>query len=396
MKYYDLITLSTRGFKTNTSRTILTILGLGVGVGAVLFLVSLGYGLQNIILNKITTADSLLTLEVSATSDLVKLDKSNTEIIKEMPGVLEVSPIVNLAGQLIYGEETTDSTVYLINKSYFRLSGLNMSYGQELSGDESNEAVISSASAKIFGYNNASEAIGKTIKTNLFIPEDGKENVSIFNLDTEYKISGIINDDNSSFIYIPLAAAKDIVLPDYSNLKVRVRDENSLNLVRDTILKQGFLVSSLSDTIEQTKKIFSVIQLVLGAFGLIALIVSAIGMFNTMTIALLERTKEIGIMRAIGTSNGDVARLFLMESVVMGFLGGVGGVLIGFMGGKIFNFVVNLLAKNFGGQKLDLFYCPTWFSLSVIGFSILTGFLTGIYPARRAAKLNPLDALRYK
>ena len=396
MKYYDLISLSTRGFKTNTSRTALTILGLGVGIGAVLFLVSLGYGLQNIILNKITTADSLLTLDVSAPSNLVELNKSTVEIIKNIPGVIETSPILDLAGQVAYDNETTDGIIYLVDKSYFRLSGSTLMSGQEFSGNEVKEAIVSSASAKLFGFAKPEDMIGQTIKINLFIPETGKEDVSIVNLDDDYKISGLVSDDNTSFIYIPIATISIPNLPPYSNLKVRVQNEVQLNTVRDNIVKQGFLVSSISDTIEQTKKIFSIIQLVLGAFGLLALIVSAIGMFNTMTITLLERTKEIGIMRAVGMSNGDVARLFLMESVVMGFLGGIGGVLIGLLSGKVFNLFINLLAKNFGGQNLDLFYCPTWFYLSVIGFSILTGFITGVYPARRAAKLNPLDALRYK
>lgn len=385
-----------RSFKTNTSRTILTVLGLGVGIGAVLFLVSLGYGLQNIILNKITTADALLTLDVSSASDLIVLDKARLASINDLPGVAETSPVLNLSGQVIYNNETTDAVSLIVDKPFFRLSGINLDAGKEFSSSNANEVILSSAGAKIFGFDRPADMIGKNVVINLFVPNDSKGNVSIVTPETDYKVAGIVNDENTSFVYVPLLTLENINLPIYSSLKVKVTNSEQLNVVRDNLIKQGLLASSVSDTIDQTKKIFRIIQIVLAVFGLIALVVSAIGMFNTMTIALLERTKEIGIMRAIGVSNIDIAKLFLVESVIMGFLGGVGGIVIGFLCGKIFNIVINILAKNFGGQSLDLFYSPPWFVFFIIGFSILTGFLTGLYPSRRAAKLNPLDALRYK
>ena len=158
----------------------------------------------------------------------------------------------------------------------------------------------------------------------------------------------------------------------------------------------GYLVSSLSDTIDQAKKIFRIIQIILALFGLVALVVSAIGMFNTMTVTLLERINEIGILRSIGASANDIRLLFLVESVLMGFLGGIGGIVVGYLGGEIANFGLNILAKSFGGEPLNLFYRPFWFIGFIIIFSTIIGFLTGIYPSRRASKLNPLEALRYK
>jgi len=396
MKYRDLITLSIRSFRTNTSRTILTILGLGVGIGAVLFLVSLGYGLQNIILNKITTTDALLTLDVTSASDLITLDKDHLEAINSLDGVAETSPSLDLSGQITYDNETTDVVSFIIDKPFFRLSGLNFLAGKEFSASDANEVVVSSASAKIFGFANPTEMVGKRVRLNLFIPTDDKGGVNVFAPSADYEVIGVLEDENTSFVYIPLLTLGDTALPSYSGLKVKVKSSEQLNPVRDVIVKQGFMASSVSDTIDQTKKIFRIIQIVLGVFGLIALIVSAIGMFNTMTITLLERTQEIGIMRAIGVGHSDVAKLFLVESVIMGLMGGFSGVLIGYICGLIFNFVINILAKNFGGQALDLFYSPAWFILFIISFSTLTGFLTGLYPSRRAAKLNPLAALRYK
>jgi putative ABC transport system permease protein len=115
-----------------------------------------------------------------------------------------------------------------------------------------------------------------------------------------------------------------------------------------------------------------------------------------MTIALLERTNEIGIMRAIGVTRRDMLMLFLMESSLMGLLGGVGGVAVGYLGGEIANTGLNILAKTMGGQTLNLFYRPLWFILVIIVFSTIIGFLTGVYPSIRAARMNPLEALRYK
>lgn len=396
MKYRDLAILSVRSFKTNTSRTVLTVLGLGVGIAAVIFLVSLGYGLQNIILNKITTADALLTLDVSSASELVVLDKDQVKSINTMTGVAETSPVLDLSGQIVYNNETADSMSQVIDKPFFRLSGTTLLAGKEFSSSDANEVIVSSASTKIFGFEKPADMIGKKVIINLFIPNEDQSDISIYTPASDYEVVGIVDNENTSFVYVPLLTLGDTRLPIYSSLKVKVAGSEQLNSVRDEIIKQGLLASSVSDTIDQTKKIFSIIQIVLGVFGLIALVVSAIGMFNTMTIALLERTKEIGIMRSIGVSNGDVAKLFLMESVIMGFLGGVSGIAIGMICGKIFNMIINLLARNFGGQALNLFYSPLWFVSFVLGFSILTGFLTGLYPARRAAKLNPLDALRYK
>src|SRR5207248_8742683 len=110
--------------------------------------------------------------------------------------------------------------------------------------------------------------------------------------------------------------------------------------------------------------------------------VSAIGMFNTITIALLERINEIGIMRAIGVRKRDIQILFLVESMLMGSLGGVGGVLLGIGGGKLANVGINLLASHFGGASVNLFYFPLWFIVFIIAFSTLIGILTGIYPSR--------------
>jgi len=169
-----------------------------------------------------------------------------------------------------------------------------------------------------------------------------------------------------------------------------------LKSVRQSILGRGFAVSSISDTVEQANKIFSVITTVLAIFGIIALTVSAIGMFNTMTITLLERTAEIGVMKSIGASKMDVIKLFVSEAVIMGFLGSVVGVVLGVGGAKLINIVFNSFAVRFGGEAVQLFYTPPIFMIGIIFFGAIIGFITGIFPARHASKIDALEALRYK
>ena len=124
--------------------------------------------------------------------------------------------------------------------------------------------------------------------------------------------------------------------------------------------------------------------------------VSAIGMLNTMTVTLLELTKEIGIMRTIGASPNDVKYLFVSESVVVGFMGGVTGILMGVIFGETINVFLNFIAGQFGGKAVQLFSFPLNFLTFIAVFSAAVGYLTGIFPAKRAAKLNPLDAIRYE
>lgn len=398
MKISNILSLSTRMFKTRPLRTFLTVLGMGVGIGTVLFLVSLGYGLQNAILGEITTADSLLSLDVDPGSESIALTRESVKSIEDMPEIAEVSPVLDLHGQIVLDDFSGDGSIQGVNASFFRLNGTSVQSGRLFTDARAHEAIISSAGVKLYNMK-PEEIIGKEISLVIFMDianENGTEEVKTFKRDEKYKIVGVIEDDSSNYIFIPEETISDLEIVSYSKLKVKVTSSEVIEQARTGIMDKGFLVSALSDTIEQTEKIFRGVQIVLGLFGLVALIVSAIGMFNTMTISLLERTQEIGIMRSLGVTSRDIRRMFLVESMLMGAFGGVGGVLIGLAAGKITNFGINLLATNFGGRSFNLFYCPTWFLIFVLCFSCVIGFLTGVYPSFKASRLNPLEALKYK
>ncbi|MBT4849459.1 ABC transporter permease [Candidatus Parcubacteria bacterium] len=226
MKIKDLFNLSMRSFKTRPMRTALTVLGMGVGIGAILFLVSFGYGLQQGILGQITTADSLLSLDVSpGTSGLIQLDKWSLEKISEIPEVTEVSPVISQPGQLTVGEITGDAAIYAIDESFFRLSGVRASYGDVFSEENKKEIVISSIGAKLFNFEDVKDIVGQEIYLSLFVTkvlEEDLEEVELVYREEPYKIVGVINDENANYVYLPLDSLVDLELSNFDSLKVKV------------------------------------------------------------------------------------------------------------------------------------------------------------------------------
>ncbi len=482
MRIIDTLRLASRIFKTNRLRTFLTILGVSVGLGTIFFLVSLGYGLQKLVFTRIAGEDALLSLDVIAEENgPLRLDKKFLDKIKKIPQVTEVSPLLSLASQMRIGDLAGDVLLNAIDPSFFRLQGIdfkiikNFCVNQNsnsrhtvpvdnLSGKtraemqrdterECRDIIVSSGILKMFGLapNQSpqgsseispserpeisalgsnpsqenhlySQVLGKKVKFSLFIPkEKDSEELEILDLDQEFEIKGVIEDETANYVYFPLAviarsnfesfssspdfpdaerAIKDTLdiseRKGYTLIKVRVKDRNYLEEVRSQITLLGFNVSTISDTLEQMDIIFKAIQIILAIFGLVALAVASIGMFNTMTIALLEKTREIGIMKALGATDKDIRRLFLVEALIIGFCGGLGGIGVGFLVSYLFNLLINALARFLGGQAVDLIYTPFWFILAIISFSVIVGFVTGIYPSHRASKLNPIDALRYE
>jgi len=391
----DIIRLSTRMFRTNRSRTILTILGISIGIGAILFLVSLGYGLQQVILSQITTSDSLLSMDVTK-GDLgeIALKSNVADDISKIAGVDKMSSQISISSQMAIGDISTEVEANFVSSDFFVLDGTILEEGDFYTDSEDDKIVISSATLHLFNLE-VEESMNKPIRISVYVQDD-KEEYYKKDLEKDFYIKGIIEDEETSYIFLPFSLSGFMPEAEFSKIKVKVDEEDNLNFVRDEIISKGFAVSALSDIIEQANKIFKVAQIVLALFGIVALAVSAIGMFNTMTIALLERTQEIGIMKALGATSFDVWKMFLAESLMIGFLGGMTGILIGILGGEIFNYALNLLAGALGGDKIDLFYAPPWFIAFIAIFSTVIGVATGFYPAKRAARISSLEALRYK
>jgi putative ABC transport system permease protein len=399
MKFLDLLYLSFQNFKNRKSRIILTILGVSVGIGTILFLVSLGYGLQALLLEKITTTESLLTLDVIPPENgIITLTPENIEKISKIENVEKVSPQAILPAQISLGDLVSEATVNLVNPDFFSLSGILPDIGRVFTDNDQGKIVVNSTTAELFNLK-PEEILHKKLNFILFIPEEkqGIVELGTFNLEKQFEVIGVIEETGTNAeVYLKRNELNELPIKEYQVVKVKVVSDKAMEQVREKLIEMGFLVSALSDTISQANKIFRAVQIVLGIFGITALIVAAIGLVNTMTISLLERTNEIGIMRAIGASTRDIKYLFLGESLIIGFLGGLGGIILGIASARIFNLLINILAKSLGGEPVNLFVFPAWFLIFIILLSTAVGLIGGFWPARRAAKLDPLDALRYK
>lgn len=400
----DLARLSTRNFKTNPLRTWLTILGMGVGTGAVVVLVGLGFGLQQIILEQIVFGETLLSLGVSSTgAQNLALTDDTVRQFEQDDNILDASPLARFPALVTYKGLTGNVFLQGADPAYLRYAGITATEGEVFTEEDAgntNDIMLSPAVLKLFGIEDeeVEDFIGEKVKFRILVPaDDGTDDINEIFIDKEYTVRGITKEEGvlNALMMMP-ELRNHIGIEEYERIQVRVISNEALPIVEEGLIASGYRVSALSKTVEQASKIFQGVQAVLGVFGGIALVVSAIGMFNTMTVTLLERTKEIGIMRTIGAAPTDIKYLFVSESIMVGFLGGITGIVMGVTLGLSINLLLNIVAGQFGGQSVSLFAFPLDFLTFIALFSAAVGYLTGIFPAKRAATLNPLDAIRYE
>lgn len=398
LKIKELMSLSFRTFRTKPQRAFLTIMGMSVGIATVLLLVSLGYGLQYILIGKLmTTQDSLVTMEISYPSESNTLIKKPLlDNIRTYPDVAEVSPVAEFPGEISEnGGSGLLVDTRIVEPAYFRLSGLVPTIGV-VPKDTEQGLVISSQTLVPLGFTADALSLGKALAFKISYQDD-KNNVSEEAITTTpLKIKGIIADESMAPTTIIFANSLNKEPPFYQKALVKAKNVDVLEALRDRLLGEGFLVSARIDLVTQARKITNIITIILGVFGITALIVSAIGMFNTMLVGFLERIYEVGILKSLGATDYDVRNLFLVEASIMGLLGGVGGIIIGVGGGQILNVTLSLFARNFGGDSISLFMTPWWFVFMILAFSVVIGFASGWWPAHRAAGLSPKEAFMKK
>jgi putative ABC transport system permease protein len=181
----------------------------------------------------------------------------------------------------------------------------------------------------------------------------------------------------------------------YSSIYVRVEEMEDLTPVREKIEAMGVGVFALADELDEIKRAFLIMDSLLGAIGTIALIIAALGIINTMLMSILERTREIGVMKAVGGSENEIRFIFFVEAACIGLVGAVFGLLLGWVVTRIANQVMNTMVLPDNQGPVDLFYFPLWLILGAIGFSVLVSLAAGLYPAIRAARIDPVRALRH-
>ena len=242
---------------------------------------------------------------------------------------------------------------------------------------------------------------------------------SVISREQRLKIVGISDLDPDSMrgaararVFLPLKLAQELRVmqpsdvrdsmrgfskqPSYSTVSVRVKNPKNVEAVEQAIKKLGFNTFSILDATRSLRQFFAVLDLFLGIFGSLALAVASIGIVNTLVMAILERRREIGIMKAIGASDSDVKTLFFAEAGAMGLLGGVVGVMLGWAIGHVINLGTNIYLKRQSLPPETFWSVPWWLVGAAIIFAFIVSLVSGLYPAARAARLDPVQALRYE
>ena len=449
----DLTELAVRNLREALLRNSLTTLGIAVGVASLVAMLSLGVGLQALASQRLMRSGLFDAVFVtsprafggpggggpSAHAALLKkakpLDEDARQQLAKIPNVVEVYPQVRFSAQVKFAGEETGTSVMGLPESSRNSGSFDGMKGSFFSSPKAQEAILQKDFAK--ELNSSEDALlGKELTLRYAekaSPSSGGGasmldavagalggGISVAPKEEAFRVVGIIESDPSAGIgsfgggrvFIPLATAEGLHpaqagdlqalmsnapnKASYLTLTVRARSPKDVQAIEDAIKKMDFLAFSLLDATKGLRIFFTVFDLLLGLFGSLALTVASLGIINTLVMAILERRREIGVLKALGATDGDVKSLFFAEAAAMGLLGGIVGVGGGWLIGRALTFGTALYLKQQNLPSVQISSVPWWLALGAIGFAVLVSLAAGLYPAARAAKLNPVEALRYE
>lgn len=374
-------------------RAALTIFGVVIGIGAIFFLLSFGLGLQKLVTNQVVGNTSVKSIDVTSQNPkLIKLNSESVSRIRNLPHVQRVGLSYSFPGKLNYQGSTVDGIAYGIDRTYQDESSLNISKGHALDFNNSKEALIDQAVLDSMGVKDYGKVIGQKIKISVSLANSGARTPQSV---SDYRLVGVVQDEGGGEVYIPSSNFDAAGVPNYSQVKLLADTSSSVDPLRAQIESFGFVTNSPIDTVAQINQIFKFFNFILAGFGAIGMVVAILGMFNTLTISLLERTKEIGLMMALGGRRIDMRKLFLFEAILLSVAGAIIGIVFAVAGGKLINIVMNALAHHRGvSGNFSLFATPIWLILASILFMVVVGLAVVYYPAKHAEQTDPIDALR--
>jgi len=380
------------------------------------------------------------------------LDEPTRVKIEHLPNVTEAYPDIRFITELRYEDKPHLTTIAALPDSAKSTDAFEGVQGHFFTSDTAPEAILQKTFAEELLGRTPKAGVDETNVAELAAPLLGKEltiryaqreksrNVSATNSqensaaaseglsgaaysvvsrEQKLKIVGVVDLDPESMrgptrgrVFLPLGLAETLHVmqptdlreisratsdqPVYSSVSVRVKNPGQVQKVEDSIKKMGFNTFSILDASRSIQQFFKVLDVFLGIFGSLALAVAFIGIVNTLVMAILERRREIGIMKAIGASDADVKKLFFAEAGAMGILGGIVGVALGWAIGQVINVGTNIYLKSQSFPPEHFWSVPLWLVAFAILFSFLVSLAAGLYPAGRAARLDPVQALRYE
>lgn len=410
MRLSTILFIGYRNMFSNRMRSMLTIGGVAIGIGIITLLISLGFGVQGMVIREVTKNNPIDIIDVSNKSleSFALLDKTTLERISGIDGIAQVEVRSSIGGKFWSGDAQTDAVINAISRHYLDLARSDLSdRDRDVLFDRGRSVLITPKLAELLGFGNPDEAIGREIEYAGVVTADMLGDVDEVpkteeDIATEGRlvVAGIIRDqskDDAVYAYVPI----EEVRKRYGKVagqfaKVRVRDEASIEPARLGIEQTAFVTESVIDTVADINAFFSIVRAVLVVFGVIIMSISAMGMLNTLSISLLQRTKEVGILKALGTKRADIFKMFIFEAFLISFFGGAIGLGFGYAAAKGINMGINIMAGRYGVAPTAFVEMPSVFVISIAVFIFMLGLVTGIFPAIRAAKIHALEALRYE
>ena len=450
MKPRDLTDLALRNLREAILRNALTTLGIAVGVASLVAMLSLGVGLQQLAAKRLSQSGLFDTIfvtpknsfrgmgrpqrEVESNMPPRPLDEDARHELEKLPNVIEVYPQVRFFTEVRFSNKPYATVVAGLPQSSLNSGAFDGMRGDFFSSPRADEAILQMDFAKDLS-DKPSSLVGQELTLRYAErqaipaagngdPSNGGEPSGGFSLvpkELRLKIVGIVETEpapgyggvGNARLLMPLETAsrlraaqvndlRDIVRGGtstkvtYPTLSVRAKSPSLVEGLENSIKQLGFNAFSLLDASKSLRTFFSVFDSLLGIFGSLALAVATLGIVNTLVMAILERRREIGVLKALGAADSDVQQLFFVEAGVMGFLGGLLGVGLGWFLGRAITIGTNLYLKRQNLNPIELSSVPWWLMIAGLIFAVVVSLIAGLYPASRAAKLNPVDALRYE
>lgn len=462
MTLSDLMIMARQNLWRTRLRTLLTLIGVIIGIGALIAMVSFGIGLEKNITEKFKSNDLFTSLTISTKAfnfkggpgnrnkaekkeaTAVPLNDSLITVLQKKPEVAIAYPRINLPVKVVLGKDTAATNTGCLPMVMAQQPPYNELYaGQYFSSDSAREALVSLNFLRALGYEVRTQAkikantevdsglqlaladtiIGKEImllstslkSTSPLAMMAGIENV-IGEEATPIRIVGILKDEQFSGpnlreeVILPIGTAKSLpslgfdrisdLLENktkgnqYASIYVKTKSMEDLGKIKAYLDGQKINYFAVDDGLSEMKKAFLILDSILGIIGLISLLVAGFGIVNTMLMSILERKREIGIMKAVGGKNRDIRLIFFFEAGFIGFVGALGGITLGYGLTRIANLIVNNQYIKNADEYVDLFSFPWWLVGGSVLFSILLSLLAGLYPAIRASSIHPIEALR--
>jgi ABC-type lipoprotein release transport system permease subunit len=435
-------------------RTFLTASGVMIGIGALISMVSFGRGMQKNVTESFRALDLFNTLTVlpgnlpgrgprnadgrrpagepaaSGGGAQTILDDAAVAKIARLQGVESAFPDIRLPALIRLDGSEELRLAQVVPAAIAGSKSIGYAAGQAYGSDDDEAVILSAALLREFGVRDPRSAVGRKLSLSTvgfdfsslnpadlmaslsgdklpFSTEEHELTITGVSEASPFGSSGPLQSD----IFIPAGTARRINrLPfssiwdlfragkagiGYSALNVRLKSLGALEPVKKEVKAMGFGTFALADQFREIRRGFVVMDMVLAAVGMIAIVVASLGIINTMVMSILERYSEIGVMKALGARDRDVRRIFLVESGVIGFLGGAGGLALGAVVSGVINRIINYFLSRQGIPYIDYFDFSWWLCLGAVAFSVAVSLAAGVYPAMRAVRVDPVRALRH-